>query len=1454
MTLALLNDLNIQTSFEGNVIKVYPKPTARFDFIPSNNCAFDTVEVINTSRFPGLTATYKWSVSPNNLVVIRNNTDFEPSFYFPDNQTNIDIIYTVQLIVTSANGISDSIRKQITIFSRPNATFNLPIGNCGPYTPNITNSTANVIYQNWSSNPNATLSTPNDIIPRITFPVNNTPSQISYKLTLLVRNAHTCIDTVIRRITIYPKPEASFTSIPDSGCTILSVNFNNTSNPFNNENINTMSFRWFFGNGLPSVTSINSNTLYNNLLQQDVIYKDTLIATTQHGCSDTAYANIKVFPKPKSFFSPLFTNACAPFTISQSLLGLVPYPMDNDSYRWEVLSGNGNVLLYNSNSQMFGNYIIPNENDSVLLRLITNNIHGCRADTMIKKFKTYKNPDANFHIIDSMNCHPFLINQFNNSSSTLYPPLISNWYYGDRTAPNINITNPSHTFNNYSHNSDSIYHVVLVVSDNNTCKDTIRQDVTVYALPIADFSTQNNCLRQITDYYDTSDSATAPLYNWSWNFNDPLSGTNNSSTSQNSSHLYGLAGTYNVHLTVKNEKECSHDTIKPVTIYPLPNVNFVISDSIPCVDSTNVRFSNRTTGAISYIWNFGDGSPLNFTTSPSHQYQDTGRYIVTLIAKTIYDCMDTLQKEIYVIDVPVSDFIIYPDSGCAPLAILSTNYSFGYYANYFWSFPGGNPNASLSFNSPVVIYQQGINDTLYKITLTALNKCGRSSHLDSVIVMPQPTARMGMNIDYCCSTDSIVFTNRPSSGLPDLLIWDFGDGSPQIQTTNMDTISHRFYTGLDDTLYFVNLIAINECGRDTAIDTVRVLPNIVNAFIEIDTNSGCVPFTVLFRSHSSPIGLLNFLWRFGDGTPNANTNIDYVYHTFDRPGIYTVILQASDLPCGYDTDTVYITVWPKPDIDFTFDSNPLCVYNPVHFIPISNPNDILSNFNWSFGDGSYDTLNTNPSHLYDTSGVFNTSLTVQSYPHQCTNSVRHNVTINFTPKIIITPFPDTSGCQPFDVHFTNRTINQDINHTNSYSWNFGDGNGSGLKEPTHIFQNLNQGVDNTYIVNVIASTDNNCYDTAKINVIVHPKPISSFATDDSVFCSFHSPEDVSFISNSDIVSADNALSSLWMVNGNIVSLFNSFDYTFTNMGAYNISLIVENNHGCKDTSEVEYILYPNPFDNVAVDPIEGCEPMLVSFSSPMDSIQYVWYFGDRDSSSSSGELITHLYLNRGTYPLTIYAYGLGGCMDTSNYVNIVVRPTPHVSFEYERIYDHIYNGVFYFINTSSDGSLFGDRYNWNMHDESIAFDTNFCNLIYRFWYNNNFHVVLTATNQFGCKDSAVRIISIDSLAGLFIPNSISPDDYNEGVNLFKPVGVGLSEYLIEIFNGWGNIIWSSNLLDDFGRPVEAWNGKTKNGNPVPQDVYVWKVTARFKNGQVWEGNKLDSDSKPVKSGIIKLIR
>jgi len=133
-------------------------------------------------------------------------------------------------------------------------------------------------------------------------------------------------------------------------------------------------------------------------------------------------------------------------------------------------------------------------------------------------------------------------------------------------------------------------------------------------------------------------------------------------------------------------------------------------------------------------------------------------------------------------------------------------------------------------------------------------------------------------------------------------------------------------------------------------------------------------------------------------------------------------------------------------------------------------------------------------------------------------------------------------------------------------------------------------------------------------------------------------------------------------------------------------------------------------------------------------------------------------------------------------------------------------------------------------------------------------VMLIANNEFNCPDTIIKSIEVFKKS-LFVPNAFAPDfgGGNDLVKVWKPTGIGLRRYLAQIFNTYGELLWSSDVLDSNGSPTESWDG-TYRGNAVHQDVYVWKIDAVFLDGKIWEGMAFEKGGKKRTMGDVTLIR
>ena len=214
-----------------------------------------------------------------------------------------------------------------------------------------------------------------------------------------------------------------------------------------------------------------------------------------------------------------------------------------------------------------------------------------------------------------------------------------------------------------------------------------------------------------------------------WNFGDPASGVNNSSTARSPVHRYIATGPFAIKLQVTSGGGCIKDTtIVLNTIHPQPKTNFGINKAPIClgdvltfVDSTNAMDGITT----QWNWNLGDGSPILHTPIFNYTYGAEQTYNIVLYTMNSHGCFsDTLGKTLTVYPYPVVN--AGPDRLVLEGGYLELrSYSTGNDLQFLWT-PGLYLNDQYIPNPKC----KGIkNDITYTLTVTARGGCMASDQL-----------------------------------------------------------------------------------------------------------------------------------------------------------------------------------------------------------------------------------------------------------------------------------------------------------------------------------------------------------------------------------------------------------------------------------------------------------------------------------------------------------------------------------------------------------------------------------------------------------------------------------------------------------------------------------------------------------------------------------------------------
>lgn len=216
-----------------------------------------------------------------------------------------------------------------------------------------------------------------------------------------------------------------------------------------------------------------------------------------------------------------------------------------------------------------------------------------------------------------------------------YGTITYTWMPGNLSGPSVTVTPITTT--NYT------------VTTTDMCGQTATQtfNVVVQQVPVVDFyaDTIFGCTPLFVNFFvDTTGFGPATLL---WDF-----GENGSTSSAiQPSHNYTTPGCHDVSLTVTVPPGCSVTQTYPcmITTLPQPDAQFTANPEVASILDPLVAFTNQSTGATSWMWNFGD-STTSTTWSPEHLYDAIGTYPVYLVVSNASGCADTMWMDIIVND------------------------------------------------------------------------------------------------------------------------------------------------------------------------------------------------------------------------------------------------------------------------------------------------------------------------------------------------------------------------------------------------------------------------------------------------------------------------------------------------------------------------------------------------------------------------------------------------------------------------------------------------------------------------------------------------------------------------------------------------------------------------------------------------------------------------------------
>ncbi len=756
---------------------------------------------------------------------------------------------------------------------------------------------------------------------------------------------------------------------------------------------------------------------------------------------------------------------------------------------------------------------------------------GDDTETKMGYIAVHTPVDAQFSGTPTSGVAPLAVT-FSNASTGDYTTCA--WNFGDGGTSDA--CNPSA----YTYHTPGVYNVSLTVSGlGGSDTETKTGYITVYTPVNAQFS--GTPAAGVAPLAVTFTNASTGDYTaCTWAFGDGST----SNLCLPPAHTYTTPGTYTVTLTVSGpggtDTEIQTDYI---TVYTPVNAQFSASPAAG-VAPLAVTFTNQSTGDYTAcLWDFGDGGTSSACAPPTYTYDAPGVYTVSLTISGPGGT-DTESKSAYVTvyESPVAAFSGAPTSGPAPLLVTFTNLSTGGFTTCTWAFDDGNGSNACS-----EVSHSYTAVGAYTVTLTVSGPGGADTHTEfDYVTVSEPVQAAFSGVPTSGSAPlTVAFTNA-SSGPYESCEWDFGDGTVVFEC---DDPTHVYAAA---GTYTVTLTVSAAGGSDTEAKTGYIVVYASpTADFSATPTAGGAPLSVNLTNLSTG-DFSTCSWAFGEG--NTSNSCAPPPHTYEAPGVYTVILAVSGSG-GSDTETKlnYITVHAPPSPDFI--ATPLSGVAPLEVSFTNQTAGAYDTCLWAFGDGGSST-NCNPQHTYTTPGTYTVLLMVSGPGGSDSVSKSQYITVH-TPVNSAFSAEPTSGVAPLAVTFTNQA-------TGDYGtclWDFGDGNTSDNCTPP-AYTYITPGV---YTVTLsVSGPGGNDTEIKSQYITIYTALQADFS---ATPVQGVAPLVVTFTN----LSLGDYSSCVWNFGDGITSTMQHPTHTYTTTGVYTVSLSIQGTAGEDVKSRTEFI-------------------------------------------------------------------------------------------------------------------------------------------------------------------------------------------------------------------------------------------------------------------------------------------
>ena len=1294
------------TSTKTKTISVYKKPVVVFSSVSAKVCLPAAAQFNSTSTpGDGFISNYQWDFGDGTTQYGYGN---QMSHYYYSEQ-----MATVSLTVTNSFGCQASVTKPniVEILPRIDPVFTVDQNLLCTIDSSIrltNNSTGpGTLLYNWNFGDGTNSSQKN--------PVHQFIKKGVYSISLTVSNTDGC------SVTSYPTSvNAAYFNTDFTNLNLCrQISFNSSSYLYPSSSF------WQFGDGVSTYAYYNTSHTYAAAGSYNV-----MLINTYNTCKDTVTKAISVqdqvnFNSNITMPASVCVGAYVNFTETSSVAP--------NYLSWDFGDGSSYGTSYNQTSHVYskpGTYTV---------KLV--NTFGTCSETVTKDIVVYPLPNPQGFVADYGGvCGSPVTVKFKDTTAgaTSWQWQMDN-YYGNTFSTQQNSA--------YNFLTDGYHTVYLTVKNMYGCVGTTSKTINIFKPNVNIIYTYTTSPKgnydcdSLTIKFGVISNQTIQSYSWNL-------GNGQTSTDANPQVNYNQQGTYTVTLNYTTESGCSGIVYYSVRVYAKPKADF--SYSIPCGNSLNLQFYDRSNFSDGWNWDFGDGGVDYYTTNPIHYYRDTGRYMMRFI-NHIGHCADTVYKEVYA--------NVLPSSVAITKAITTCNETRGEVvfdqsslraSGGMWDFGDGT---TMACDTSVHVVKHTYTSTgTYQVRLTGYyNNCLLSA-TQTIRVLLKQNPLLTSNVNQICANGSINvqvsnLQTNPYTGSSQYYQYyidrfEYDDGTPLNSFTNAYySWQYTTYTGnvQNNIVGAHKLRAIIRNNGNGCADTSNYVDITVNGpktGFTLQNTEQCYKSQFVFTDTSKSLtstALTRWFWDFGDGFTQTNNSSSTVTHVYQNPGGYTVRLTVTD--ASGCSSSLAKTVYAR-GAKASFTASGLYVPNvplntTVYFYNYSYGSSSSSiDYKWIYGDGAT-SLGYSGSHTYTVAGTYTVYLIATDATTSCSDTAKQVITVKDfqTAFAFSSSFLGNNSCPPVLLRINNLSVGY-----YKLLWDFGDGTTSVQSYPTHTY--YKPGV---YKITLYTYGYNNLTGTY-IDSIEVREPAAQISVDVLQGCT-------SQLVNLQ-TSSTNTKNYLWDFGDGIVAQgTTALSHSYTSAGIYNPKLIAKDGNGCAASTELADKIVIDSL-SIAIKGIPSlvCDSALINFTPDVFNfaeskigtpLVYKWDFGTGNAVDTSNiKNPSFRYTTPGTYAVKFSVSSQYGCSKQTA-ANVVVNQKAHGLIT--AVNEICQDGSIQFTGSANPSD--NVQWNWNFVNGNTSTQQNPSSQTYT---TPGVYTVTMMVNRNGCIDTSTHLLTVNA--------------------------------------------------------------------------------------------------------------